>query len=38
MEPLDGMMCGAPDDVVYASYKAVEGVVSQFILNLHEYD
>ena len=28
MEPLDGMMCMAPDDVAYASYRAVEGVVS----------
>jgi len=28
MEPLDGMMCGAPDDVAYASYRAVEGVVT----------
>ena len=28
MEPLDDMMCLAPDDVAYASYRAVEGVVT----------
>ena len=28
LEPLDDMMCGAPDDVAYASYRAVEGVVT----------
>ena len=25
MEPMEGMMCGAPDDVAYATYRAVEG-------------
>ena len=28
MQPLDDMMCLAPDDVAYASYRAVEGVVT----------
>ena len=28
MEPLNDMMCAAPDDVAYASYRAVEGVVT----------
>ena len=28
MEPLGGMMCPVPEDVTYASYRAVEGVVT----------
>jgi Sushi repeat (SCR repeat) len=28
MEPLGGMMCPVPEDVSYASYRAVEGVVT----------
>jgi len=28
LEPLAGMMCKVPEDIAYASYKAVEGVVT----------
>ena len=28
MEPLEGMMCGTPEEVASASYRAVEGVVT----------
>ncbi|XP_023343359.1 sushi, von Willebrand factor type A, EGF and pentraxin domain-containing protein 1 [Eurytemora carolleeae] len=28
IEPLSGMMCAVPEDVAYASYRAVEGVVT----------